>query len=131
MGGIEVLVGEQFFERLDAYLNSNLPTQDALNFESSVGQKFHDRAVIDWTYGWDFEVADGFFEERGVSILIQNELIAWQEYWDWLASVIAGMPRGAVINFEVWNNIHEGIMDASEPVLRRVVTSSGIIEEGE
>ena len=131
MSAIEVLVGEQFFEHLDAYLDSNLVTQDALNFESSVGQRFYDRVVIDWTNGWDFEVADEFFEGRGVSILIQNELIAWHECWDWLVGVISGMPRGAIINFEVWNNIHGGVMDASEPVLRRVVTSDGIIEEGE
>lgn len=82
-----------------------------------------------WSNGCDFEIACEFFQDRGTSILIQNLRIDWQGIWKWLEEKHREIPNGAAINFEVWDNVHEGVMKGGPMLIRRILTSEGIFEE--
>ena len=127
--GIEKLIDDRFYGRIDQFFASFDSTADSRAFESSIDQQLYDRLDADWSHGWDFEIQDEFFGDRGVSILIQNIELDWQPIWKWLTTRIADMPEGAAINFEVFDNIHDGVMDTSQMVLRRVIFSDGVVEE--
>lgn len=127
--GIEKLTDDLLYERLDQFFASFASTADSRAFESSIDQQIYERLDPDWSPGWDFEIQDQFFGDRGVSILIQNMKLDWQPIWEWLTSRISEIPDGATINFEVFDTIHDGVMDANQMVLRRVIFSDGVVEE--
>ena len=126
---IQKLSDDRFYERLDQFFASFASTADSRAFESLIDQQLYDRLDADWSHGWDFEIQDQFFGDRGVSILIQNMELAWQPVWEWLTTRITEIPEGAAINFEVFDNIHDGVMDTNQMVLRRVIFSDGVVEE--
>lgn len=127
--GIEELDYEGICKRLDQYFESFDSSAESRAFESTIDQQLYDRLDANWSHGWDFEIQDEFFGERGLSILIQNLKLDWRPIWDWLTTQVAEMPEGAVINFEVFDNIHDSVMDNAQMVLRRIIFSDGIIEE--
>ena len=126
---IQTLSDGRFYERLDQYFSSTTLSAAGRAFESMIDKELYERLDSDWSHGWDFEIRDEFFGDRGVSILIQNLKLDWLPIWEWLTAKMADIPAGAAINFEVFDNIHNGVMDASEMVLRRVIFSDGIVEE--
>ena len=126
---IEKLSDDRFHERLDQYFSSTPSCSESREFECTIDQELYERLDADWSSGWDFEIRDEFFGDRGVSILIQNMKLDWQPIWQWLTTKLTDIPEGAAINFEVFDNIHDGVMDTSEIVLRRVIFSDGVVEE--
>ncbi|MGJ8726757.1 MAG: hypothetical protein ACSHYB_19590 [Roseibacillus sp.] len=131
MTRIEALTTNAFHERLDSILLAQPVSDEARVFESATEEKLFQKLDGEWQNGWDFELVDAFFDGRGCSLLIQNAEVDWRDIWQWLESTVAEAPEGAIFNFEVWDNIHDGIMDSSNSILRRVVTREGTIEEAE
>lgn len=129
MNPIVKLSGNDFNERFGAYLESSATANESNDFEAAIENEAYERLVLDWENGWDFESQAGYFGGRGASILIQNTQVDWQEVWEWLVVRAASIPSGALINFEVHDNIRGETMIGGAMILRRVITASGIFEE--
>ena len=120
----------EFYERFGAYIESTEATNESTDFETAIESEAYERLVQDWENGWDFDSKTEYFGGRGASILIQNTRIDWEEFWGWLSARTASIPQGALINFEVYDNIKDKTMIGGPMLLRRVVTASGIFDEG-
>lgn len=130
MNPIPKLSIAEFYERFGAYIEGSAATIESTAFEAEVESEAYERLVKDWENGWDFDSQTEYFGGRGASILIQNTRIDWEEFWEWLRARTASVPKGALINFEVYDNIKGKTMVGGPMLLRRVVTASGIFDEG-
>ena len=128
MTPIPKLSTDGIHDHFGAYFENSVATGESAHFEAAIESEAFDRLVKDWKNGWDFETRSEFFDGRGTSILIQNTKIDWEEMGEWLLSRTGSMPQGALINFEVYDNIKGGTMIGGPTLLRRVMTASGIFE---
>jgi len=126
---IPTLSFDAFSKRFEAYLESSPVTRETEDFEAAIEAEACQRLVQDWQEGWDFETRTEYFDGRGASILLQNQEIAWEAFWEWLRDRTASIPPGALINLEGYDSIKDKAMIAGPMLLRRVVTASGIFEE--
>jgi hypothetical protein len=130
MNPILKLSTAEFHDRFGEYLDNSLATGESADFEAAIEREAFDRLVKDWKNGWDFETRSEYFGGRGTSILILNSKIDWRELAAWLCARAGSMPPGALINFEVYDSIKGELMVGGPMLLRRVMTASGIFEDG-
>lgn len=124
----ELSLGE-LIEVLKLYQASH-PVSDRVNeFEADFERQIVGALEGRWQYGWDFSSSTQLFGDRCVSVLIQNSKIDWAQSWDWIMSQSSEMPVGAMINFEVWDNVVDNQMVGGRMILRRVIMSSGVYAE--
>jgi hypothetical protein len=103
------------------------PSLEALDAE--IEQRAYEQLTPEWENGWDFCTQTNFFGDRGTSILIQNTEVDWQRIWDWLVTEYSDVPEGAMVNFEVWDSIREGVMIGGDMRIRRLILSDGVYAE--
>ncbi|MES2594072.1 MAG: hypothetical protein V4662_01995 [Verrucomicrobiota bacterium] len=124
----ELSLGE-LIEVLKLYQASH-PVSDKVNdFEKNLERQIIESLEGLWQYGWDFSSSTHMFGDRGVSFLIQNSRMDWAHSWDWIVTQSSVIPLGAMINFEVWDNIVDNQMLGGHMILRRVILSSGVYAE--
>ena len=107
--------------------HTSTPAKDSLDYE--IEQRAYEQLAAEGENGWDFCTVTDFFGDYGTSILIQNTKIDWKRIWDWLVAEYPRIPDGAIVNFEVWDNIQEGRMVAGEMLVRRLIIANGCYEE--
>jgi len=129
MSPIPKLSIDKFYERFGAYIDNSVATSESTEFEAAIEREAYERLIQDWENGWDFEAETEYFGGRGASILIQNTQIDWAGFWEWLRDRAASIPQGALINFEVYDNIKGETMIGGPMLLRRVITASGTFDE--
>lgn len=130
MNPIPTLSIAEFYERFGAYIENFAATSESTDFEAAIEAEAYERLVKDWENGWDFDTQTEYFGGRGASILIENTQIDWEKFWEWLRVRTAAIPQGALINFEVYDNIKGETKVGGSILLRRVVTASGTFDEG-
>ena len=130
MSPIPKLSIDEFFDRFGAYIENTAATSESTDFEAAIESEAYERLVKDWENGWDFDSKTEYFGGRGASILIQNTQVDWAGFWEWLRDKAGSIPQGALINFEVYDNIKGKTMIGGPMLLRRVMTASGTFDEG-
>jgi hypothetical protein len=128
MNPIPKLSIDEFYDRFGAYIENTAATSESTDFESVIESEAYERLIQDWKNGWDFDCKTEYFGDRGASILIQNTQIDWAGFWEWLRDRAASIPQGALINFEVYDNIKGETMIGGPMLLRRVMTASGTFD---
>ena len=120
---------KEFHQRLSAYLDAHGSNPQIEEFEQEITRRAIIRFETEGDEAWDFHSEHSFFNGRGASILIQNLSMNWQSGWDWLLESCKNLPAGALVNFEVYDNIRGGIQYGGDMIVRRALTSDGIYEE--
>jgi len=118
-----------FCEFFPSYLESHPLTQEVLDFESMIEAQAYEYLVANWSNGWDFDTQAGYFGGRGASILIENAAIDWRPFWGELVRKSEAIPDGALVNFEVWDNIRGKAKVGGSQIVRRIITTEGVFEE--
>ena len=125
----KLLTSEKFLALMKRYQEGNPVTPSLEALDAEIEQRAYEQLAPEWENGWDFCTQTEFFGDRGTSILIQNAEIDWQRIWDWLVTEYSRVPEGAMINFEVWDSIREGVMIGGEMRIRRLILSDGVYVE--
>jgi hypothetical protein len=128
---MKTLHTSEFHSHLSEYLDSSPSTDEASAFESRLASLCIARLGEHWTEGWDFDVAQEYFSGRGCSILIQNLRIEWEGEWKFIRDQCSQVPRGALINFEVYDSIKGKLQYLGDQIVRRSIVDNGIYEEKE
>jgi hypothetical protein len=119
----------EFHAALAEYCDATQKTEASQAFELQLAHLCRERLRAQGSEGWDFDVAEEFFSGRGCSILIQNICMPWQDEWDFIKRHCSEVPLGALVNFEVYDSIRDGIQYGGDQILRRTVTAHGVYEE--
>lgn len=123
------LPSEELLSLMQQYQEDHIATPAVTGFDYEIEQEAYEQLAGEWKNGWDFCTTFDHFGDRGASIPIQNARIDWQGLSNWLVEKCSALPEGAMINFEVWDNIQDGTMVAGEMLLRRLILSSGVYSE--
>lgn len=126
---LQFVTAQEWMEVARRYQHEHPATPSTAGIEVKIGQRIHEQLCQTWVNGWDFCTAFDFFEDRGLSILLQNRAMDWQGLWNWLMAEHPTTPEGVMINFEVWDNINDGVMHGGEMLHRRLILSDGIYAE--
>lgn len=117
----------QIQKRIDAYFAEFNFTDSAQAWESKIAEEAS--AMLGEFGAWDYDIANGFFDGRGLSILIQNKKLPWERVRAWSSQLADSMPDGALLNFEVTDSIQDGIMLAGDDLYRHVVLAKEVLIE--
>lgn len=121
---------DQLRDQYSRYFSTREYTKEAEEFESELEEKLYQLLEGKWRPGFDFETNTNYFDdERGVSVLIQNRMIDWKGVWNENIPKPEEIPLGALINFELFDNIDGDTWVSMDFILRRTITSEWQIEQ--
>ncbi|WP_309384989.1 hypothetical protein [Cerasicoccus frondis] len=117
------------YEPLDTYFEKFPYSSKIEGQEERIAREAYRLLEEFGTHSWDFDVAEGFFGERGLSILIQNLELPWKKMIEWTKEMQKELIEGAALNFEVYDSIRDGMMHAGDQVYHHIVFHDRVLVE--